>query len=110
MDLDVADAAAAYLHNSGIDDEILETKLHEDPDQVNIIVEGSKKYTVSYRMVGNRLELWREGYPPEHIEQDIPAVDLEKLTVKELRQLAETAGVKGYSKMHKTDLILALMS
>lgn len=112
--------AASYLKATGIDDDIVEMKVHDDKysdDQaghVNLITDDNAKYTVSYRLVGNRLELWRQGSILEYIgeeppaEPEIPTVDLEALTVKQLRTLAETAEIAGYSKMRRTELIEAL--
>ena len=69
---------------------------------------GIDKPVMATRVVGNRVELYLYGgevlnYPPT-----VPALDLDDLSLKELRALAKEAGIAGYSKMKRDDLIAAL--
>lgn len=49
-----------------------------------------------------------KGYIIEEQEQDEDEINLEELTVDELRQIAKDRKVEGYSKMKKEELIEAL--
>ena len=69
---------------------------------------------MSSKVVGNRVELYLYGgqvlnYPPVD-DKKVPAVDLQTMTVGELREIAKIAEVPGYSKMKKAQLIKALTS
>lgn len=77
------------------------------------VAKEQQKSTISERdgmaMTG---EIGQDTLPPleEALAEGDPSapVDLERLTVKELEQIAKEHGIEGYSRMKKAELIAAL--
>lgn len=69
---------------------------------------GIDKPILATKVVGNRLELYLYGGDVVQYSLDAPAINWKSLTVDQLKEIAQEAGIEGYSKMKKAELIEAL--
>ena len=73
-----------------------------------ITIKKSLNLYYKQKLLENEVKETKEVTEKEEIKEEKPELDLNILTVAELRDLAKKKEIKGYSKMKKEELINAL--
>lgn len=83
------------------------TEIHKASETATLLSTTLDKLKIEVEELTQRkLELQLElGDPIESVEEEQPAVDLSKLTIKELQELAKAQGIRGFSRMKKAKLL-----